>query len=39
MTVSGRCFPSPWSVEEHNDACFIVKDRNGQKLARPLPRR
>ena len=23
----------PWSVEEYNDACFIVRDANGQKLA------
>ncbi len=28
-----RRFPPTWSVEEHNDACFIVCDRNGQKLA------
>ncbi len=21
------------TIEEHNDACFIVKDRNGQALA------
>jgi hypothetical protein len=26
-------FPPPWSVEEHNDACFIVRDHNGQALA------
>jgi len=26
-------FPPPWSIEEHNDACFIVKDRRGQALA------
>jgi hypothetical protein len=25
-------FPSPWSIEEL-DACFVVKDANGQKLA------
>jgi hypothetical protein len=24
-----RRFPPPWTVEDHNDACFIVKDRNG----------
>jgi hypothetical protein len=23
-----RHFP-PWTVEDHNGACFIVKDRNG----------
>ena len=29
-----RCrFPPPWSVEELNDACFVVSDANGQKLA------
>jgi hypothetical protein len=27
-----RRFPSPWSVEEL-DACFVVRDYNGQKLA------
>jgi hypothetical protein len=27
-----RRFPSPWSVEE-TDACFIVRDHNGQALA------
>jgi hypothetical protein len=25
--------PSPWSIEELNDACFIVIDGAGQKLA------
>jgi len=28
-----RRFPPPWSIEEHNDACFIVKDAGGQALA------
>jgi hypothetical protein len=28
-----RRFPPPWSVEEVNDAYFIVKDSAGQKLA------
>ena len=28
-----RRFPPPWSIEELNDACFIVSDANGQKLA------
>jgi hypothetical protein len=23
-------FPPPWIVEEHNNACFIVKDATGQ---------
>jgi hypothetical protein len=27
-----RRFPPPWSVEE-TDACFIVRDHSGQKLA------
>jgi len=27
-----RRFPPPWSVEEL-DACFIVRDHNGQALA------
>jgi hypothetical protein len=31
--MSSRRFPPPWSVEEMNDACFIVKDGAGQKLA------
>jgi len=28
-----RRFPPPWSIEEHNNACFIVKDAAGQALA------
>jgi hypothetical protein len=28
-----RRFPPPWTVEEYNDACFIVRDHNGQALA------
>jgi hypothetical protein len=31
--ISSRRFPPPWSVEEMNDACFIVKDHAGQALA------
>ena len=27
-----RRFPQPWSIDE-SDACFIVKDKTGQKLA------
>jgi hypothetical protein len=27
-----RRFPPPWSVEEQ-DACFVVRDHSGQKLA------
>ena len=30
---SPRRFPPPWSIEELNDACFIVRDSNGQQLA------
>jgi len=26
-------FSAPWTVEDHNDACFIVKDRGGHALA------
>ncbi len=29
---STRRFPPPWIVEEHNCACFIVKDASGQAL-------
>ena len=25
VTVNHR-FPPPWTVEDHNDACFIVKE-------------
>jgi hypothetical protein len=31
--IAPRRFPPPWTVEDHNDACFIVKDRSGQALA------
>ena len=30
--MSSLRFPPPWSVEE-TDACFIVRDANGQALA------
>jgi hypothetical protein len=33
VEVTPRRFPPPWTVEDHNDACFIVKDRNGYALA------
>jgi hypothetical protein len=26
---AARRFPPPWTIEEHNDACFIVKDATG----------
>ncbi len=29
---SARRFPPPWIIEENNDACFIVRDANGQAL-------
>jgi len=29
---SARRFPPPWIVEEHNNACFIVRDSTGQAL-------
>ena len=32
LMPSARRFPPPWSVEE-TDACFIVRDANGQALA------
>ena len=31
--VTTRRFPPPWSTDELNDACFIVKDSNGRQLA------
>ena len=30
---SRRRFPQRWTIEELNDACFVVSDANGQKLA------
>jgi hypothetical protein len=30
--MTARRFPPPWSVEEQ-DACFIVRDHDGQALA------
>jgi hypothetical protein len=32
MAVDHRRFPPPWTADE-TDACFIVKDHNGQALA------
>ena len=29
---SMRRFPPPWTLDERNDACFIVKDAIGQAL-------
>jgi len=31
--MTQRRFPRPWTVDEANSACFIVKDHNGQALA------
>jgi hypothetical protein len=31
--VSDRRFPPAWSVEEYNDACFVVIESAGQKLS------
>ena len=28
-----RRFPVPWTFEDHNNACFIVKDANGLAVA------
>ncbi len=30
--MSKRRFPPPWIIDEMNDACFIVRDKNGQAL-------
>jgi endo-1,4-beta-D-glucanase Y len=30
--MSGRGFPSPWTVEDTNDAYFVVTDASGQTL-------
>ena len=30
--LSARRFPPPWTVDEANDACFNVRDKNGQAL-------
>ena len=31
--MTERRFPPPWSVEDKNDACYIVRDRDGHALA------
>jgi hypothetical protein len=36
---AARRFPPPWIVEEHKDACFIVKDATGQALGFSISRR
>src|SRR5262249_7070027 len=30
---SRRRFPPQWTIEEFNDACFVVRDHDGQQLA------
>jgi len=33
VTISPkRRFPPPWTIDEANAACFIVRDANGQAL-------
>jgi hypothetical protein len=32
LPIQQRRFPPPWTVDESNDACFIVRDKNGQAL-------
>ena len=32
FAMPARRFPPPWTVEEQ-DACFVVRDHNGQQLA------
>ena len=31
--MAARRFPPPWTIEEYNNACFVVTDSAGQKLA------
>ena len=30
--MTERRFPPPWTVDEMNNVCFIVRDQNGQQL-------
>ena len=30
--MADRRFPPPWTIEEANNACFIVRDSTGQAL-------
>jgi hypothetical protein len=32
MPSSPRRLPPPWTIEERNDACFVVTDSAGQQL-------
>ena len=31
--LTSRRFPPPWTIDEANDACFIVRDSTRQALA------
>jgi hypothetical protein len=31
--VTPRRFPPPWTIDEANNACFIVRDGTGQAIA------
>jgi hypothetical protein len=31
--MTARRFPPPWTFEEANNACFIVKDANGFEVS------
>jgi len=33
LRMTPRRFPPPWTIEEHSNARFIVKDATGQALA------
>ena len=30
--MAARRFPPPWTIDEMNNVCFIVRDKNGQQL-------
>jgi hypothetical protein len=32
LVVPKRRFPPPWTIEEMNNACFIVRDKNRLQL-------
>jgi len=34
LSNKARRFPPPWTIDEANDACFIVRDATGQNLSR-----
>jgi hypothetical protein len=38
-SVEHRRFPPPWTIDEANDACFIVRDSTGQALGHFYSRR